>query len=194
MPSRYFKVLASASLIKRYRFSSARILLSESSIFLASFLASSKDSLASLFAQKPKVQTAFNRDFIGFALKSIFNTLFLYSIFVIGIDPISSHSLTKYFSYLIFDRIACNAINKIDSVLKLIVDENGEIDIVAIGDEMINNLITAKSREYNDIIDGLVIGDGKICIPINFINKKIVLTHEDIKDMIAFINSNYCHR
>ena len=75
-----------------------------------------------------------------------------------------------------------------------IVDENGEIDIVAIGDEMINNLITAKSREYNDIIDGLVIGDGKICIPINFINKKIILTHEDIKDMIAFINSNYCHR
>ena len=75
-----------------------------------------------------------------------------------------------------------------------IVDENGKIDIVAIGDEMINNLITAKSREYNDIIDGLVIGDRKIYIPINFINKKIILTHEDIKDMIAFINSNYCHR
>ena len=75
-----------------------------------------------------------------------------------------------------------------------IVDENGKIDIVAIGDEMINNLITAKSREYNDIINGLVIGDRKIYIPINFINKKIILTHEDIKDMIAFINSNYCHR
>lgn len=75
-----------------------------------------------------------------------------------------------------------------------IVDENGEIDIVAIGDEMINNLITAKSRKYNDIIDGLVIGYGKIYIPINFINKKIILTHEDIKDMITFINSNYCHR
>lgn len=75
-----------------------------------------------------------------------------------------------------------------------IVDENEEIDIVAISDEIINNLITAKSREYNDVINGLVIGDGKIYIPINFINKKIVLTHEDIKDMIAFINSNYCHR
>lgn len=75
-----------------------------------------------------------------------------------------------------------------------IVDENGEIDIVVIGDEIISNLITTKSREYNDVIDGLVIGDGKIYIPINFINKKIVLTHEDIKDMIAFINSNYCHR
>ena len=59
---------------------------------------------------------------------------------------------------------------------------------------MINNLITAKSREYNDIINGLVIGDRKIYIPINFINNKIILTHEDIKDMIAFINSNYCHR
>ena len=75
-----------------------------------------------------------------------------------------------------------------------IVDENGKIDIVAIGNEMINNLITAKSRKYNDIIDGLVIGDGKIYIPINFINKKIIFTHEDIKNMITFINSNYCHR
>ena len=110
------------------------------------------------------------------------------------LSEMSANNSIILFARPIFDRIACNAINKIDSVLKLIVDENGEIDIVAIGDEMINNLITAKSREYKDIIDGLVIGDGKICIPINFINKKIVLTHEDIKDMIAFINSNYCHR
>ena len=110
------------------------------------------------------------------------------------LSEMSANNSIILFARPIFDRIACNAINKVDSVLKLIVDENGEIDIVAIGDEMINNLITAKSREYNDIIDGLDIGDGKICIPINFINKKIVLTHVDIKDMIAFINSNYCHR
>ena len=110
------------------------------------------------------------------------------------LSEMSANNSIILFARPIFDRISCNAINKVDSVLKLIVDENGEIDIVAIGDEMINNLITAKSREYNDIIDELVIGDGKICIPINFINKKIILTHEDIKDMIAFINSNYCHR
>lgn len=110
------------------------------------------------------------------------------------LSEMSANNSIILFARPIFDRIAYNAINKVDSILKLIVDENGEIDIVAIGDEMINNLITAKSREYNDIIDGLAIGDGKICIPINFINKKIVLTHEDIKDMIAFINSNYCHR
>lgn len=110
------------------------------------------------------------------------------------LSEMSANNSIILFARPIFDRISCNAINKVDSVLKLIVDENGEIDIVAIGDEIINNLITAKSREYNDIIDRLVIGDGKICIPINFINKKIILTHEDIKDMIAFINSNYCHR
>ena len=110
------------------------------------------------------------------------------------LSEMSANNSIILFARPIFDRIACNAINKVDSVLKLIVDENGEIDIVAIGDEMINNLITAKNRKYNDIIDGLVIGDGKIYIPINFINKKIIFTHEDIKDMIAFINSNYCHR
>lgn len=119
-----------------------------------------------------------------------------------GMKDYVSHKLSEMsannsfilFARPIFDRIACNVIDKVDSVLKLLADKDGEIDIVSIGDEMINNLITAKSREYNDIIDGLVIGDGKVCIPINFINKKIILTHEDIKDMIAFINSNYCHR
>lgn len=119
-----------------------------------------------------------------------------------GMKDYVSHKLSEMsannsfilFARPIFDRIACNAIDKVDSVLKLVADKNGEIDIISIGDEMINNLITAKSREYNDIIDGLVIGDGKVCIPINFINKKIILTHEDIKEAIAFINSNYCHR
>lgn len=119
-----------------------------------------------------------------------------------GMKDYVSHKLSEMsannsfilFARPIFDRIACNAIDKVDSVLKLVADKDGEIDIVSIGDEMINNLITAKSREYNDIIDGLIIGDGKVCIPINFINKKIILTHEDIKEAIAFINSNYCHR
>lgn len=119
-----------------------------------------------------------------------------------GMKDYVSHKLSEMsannsfilFARPIFDRIACNAIDKVDSVLKLLADKDGEIDIVSIGDEMINNLITAKSREYNDIIDGLIIGDGRVCIPINFINKKIILTHEDIKEAIAFINSNYCHR
>lgn len=119
-----------------------------------------------------------------------------------GMKDYVSHKLSEMsannsfilFARPIFDRIACNAIDKVDSVLKLLADKDGEIDIISIGDEMINNLITAKSREYNDIIDGLIIGDGKVCIPINFINKKIILTHEDIKEAIAFINSNYCHR
>lgn len=110
------------------------------------------------------------------------------------LSEMSANNSFILFARPIFDRIACNAIDKVDSVLKLLADKDGEIDIVSIGDEMITNLITAKSREYNDIIDGLVIGDGRVCIPINFINKKIILTHEDIKEAIAFINSNYCHK
>lgn len=110
------------------------------------------------------------------------------------LSEMSANNSFILFARPIFDRIACNAIDKVDSVLKLLADKDGEIDIVSIGDEMITNLITAKSREYNDIIDGLIIGDGRVCIPINFINKKIILTHEDIKEAIAFINSNYCHK
>lgn len=52
--------------------------------------------------------------------------------------------------------------------------------------EMMNNLITAKAKEYPNISKGLVIGDGKIKMDIPIFDKSIVL---DAKDIEEFKNS-----
>lgn len=76
---------------------------------------------------------------------------------------------------------------KVDTLLKFIEDDKtGMIDIKSILNEMINNLITAKAKEYPNISKGLVIGDGKIKMDIPIFDKSIVL---DTKDIEEFKNS-----
>ena len=76
---------------------------------------------------------------------------------------------------------------KVDTFLKFIEDDKtGMIDIKSILNEMMNNLITAKAKEYPNISKGLVIGDGKIKMDIPMFNKSIVL---DTKDIEEFKNS-----
>lgn len=76
---------------------------------------------------------------------------------------------------------------KVDTLLKFIEDDKtGMIDIKSILNEMINNLITAKAKEYPNISKGLVIGDGKIKMDIPIFDKSIVL---DAKDIEEFKNS-----
>lgn len=76
---------------------------------------------------------------------------------------------------------------KVDTFLKFIEDDKtGMIDIKSILNEMMNNLITAKAKEYPNISKGLVIGDGKIKMDIPIFDKSIVL---DTKDIEEFKNS-----
>lgn len=76
---------------------------------------------------------------------------------------------------------------KVDTLLKFIEDDKtGMIDIKSILNEMMNNLITAKAKEYPNISKGLVIGDGKIKMDIPIFDKSIVL---DTKDIEEFKNS-----
>ena len=78
-------------------------------------------------------------------------------------------------------------LGKADSFLALIEDKNGCIDIEAIVDEMINNLITTKSRSYDDILSGLTIGDGHIKMNIPLVDKQIIFDTNDIKEMLMYI-------
>ena len=76
---------------------------------------------------------------------------------------------------------------KVDTFLKFIEDDKtGMIDIKSILNEMMNNLITAKAKEYPNISKGLVIGDGKIKMDIPLFVFLIVL---DTKDIEEFKNS-----
>ena len=66
------------------------------------------------------------------------------------ISDMATNNSIILFTQPIINRVVDNMLCKADSFLALIEDKNGCIDIEAIVDEMINNLITTKSRSYDD--------------------------------------------
>lgn len=103
------------------------------------------------------------------------------------ISDMATNNSIILFTQPIINRAVDNMLGKADSFLALIEDKNGCIDIEAIVDEMINNLITTKSRSYDDILSGLTIGDGHIKMNIPLIDKQIVFDTNDIKEMLMYI-------
>lgn len=79
-------------------------------------------------------------------------------------------------------RAVNNNISKVDSVLKLIQDENGNVDVDNILSEMVDNLLVSKVQKYPDVLGGMTIGEGNIKFNIPFINKSIVLDSSDIEE------------
>lgn len=82
----------------------------------------------------------------------------------------------------VITRAVNNNLNKLDKVLKLIQDSNGNIDVENILNEMIDNLIVSKVQQYPDVLGGVTIGDGNIKIGLPLINKVIVLDASDINE------------
>lgn len=81
----------------------------------------------------------------------------------------------------IIARVVNNNIEKLDSVLKLIQDKDGKVDIENILSEMIDNLLVAQVKKYPDIFGGIEIGNGTIKINIPFIDKAVVFDSYDIE-------------
>jgi hypothetical protein len=103
------------------------------------------------------------------------------------ISDMGSNNSIILFTQPILNRAVDNMLHKADSLLALIEDPNGCIDIESIVDEMITNLITTKSRTYDDILAGLTIGDGHIKINIPLIDKQLVFDTNDIKEMLMYV-------
>ena len=103
------------------------------------------------------------------------------------ISDMATNNSIILFTQPIINRAVDNMLGKADSFLALIEDKNGCIDIEAIVDEMINNLITTKSRSYDNILSGLTIGDGHIKMNIPLVDKQIVFDTNDIKEMLMYI-------
>ena len=78
-------------------------------------------------------------------------------------------------------RVVNNNIEKLDSVLKLIQDKNGKIDIEGILSEMIDNLIVAQVKKYPNVLGGVELGNGSIRVNIPFLDKAIVFDSTDIE-------------
>lgn len=78
-------------------------------------------------------------------------------------------------------RVVNNNIEKLDSILKLIQDKNGKIDIEGILSEMIDNLIVAQVKKYPNVLGGVELGNGSIRVNIPFLDKAIVFDSTDIE-------------
>lgn len=78
-------------------------------------------------------------------------------------------------------RVVNNNIEKLDSILKLVQDKNGKIDIEGILSEMIDNLIIAQVKKYPNVLGGVELGNGSIRINIPFLDKAIVFDSTDIE-------------
>lgn len=87
---------------------------------------------------------------------------------------------------LIFRPVIARAVNnnigKLDNLLKLIQDDNGMIDIEGIMDEMINNLLVSKVKQYPNILGGMDVGAGTIKINIPYIDKSLVFDTDDFEN------------
>lgn len=77
------------------------------------------------------------------------------------------------------ERVIGNNISKIDNLLSLITDENGMVDIDGIINDMIDRLVVSEVNKIN----GISIGQGEIKIDIPLINKSIVFTIDDFKEL-----------
>lgn len=74
-----------------------------------------------------------------------------------------------------------NNIEKLDSVLKLVQDKDGKVDIEGILSEMIDNLLVAQIKKYPNILGGVELGNGSIKVNIPFLDKAIVFDSTDIE-------------
>lgn len=81
----------------------------------------------------------------------------------------------------IISRVINNNIEKIDSILKLVQDKDGKVDIEGIISEMIDNLIVAQVKKYPNILGGVELGNGTIKINIPFLDKAVIFNTDDIE-------------
>lgn len=80
-----------------------------------------------------------------------------------------------------FARAINNSVNKLDSLLNLVKDKDGMVDIETILSEMIDNLLVAQVTKYPNILGGLEIGEGHIKLNVPLMNKQLVFDSSDIE-------------
>lgn len=103
------------------------------------------------------------------------------------IDELSINNSLVMVLRPVIHRASKKVMCKIDKMLDFIADEKGMIDVEEILNEVANNLVTASTKSYPDILNGVSIGNGKISVDIPLINKELVFTKEDIEDLKSYL-------
>lgn len=78
-------------------------------------------------------------------------------------------------------RVINNNISKLDSILKLVQDSDGNVDIEGILSEMVDNLAVAQIKKYPNVLNGVELGNGSIKVNLPFFDKAIVFDTDDIE-------------
>lgn len=92
----------------------------------------------------------------------------------------SNHAAIAFFKPLI-SRILNNNVGKITDILKLIADEEGNVDIIPLINEMANSLINSKPFVLETgLLGDIEIGNGFIKLNVPMLNKTITFTMQDI--------------
>lgn len=80
-----------------------------------------------------------------------------------------------------FARAINNNIEKLDSLLSMVADKDGMVDVEGIMTEMVDNLLVARLTKYPKVLGGLEIGEGSIKMNIPLMNKQLVFDTNDIE-------------
>lgn len=91
-----------------------------------------------------------------------------------------NHPAIAFFRPLI-SRILNNNVDKITNVIKLIADENGNVDIIPLLNDMTKSLMETRPFVIDTgILGDVEIGNGQIKLKVPMIDKTISLTMQDI--------------
>lgn len=82
------------------------------------------------------------------------------------------------------ERVINANISKIDKALTFIADEKGMVDIDGLINDITDKLVVSELNKFN----GITIGNGQIVIDIPGMNKSIVFTTEDFKELHSNLN------
>lgn len=99
------------------------------------------------------------------------------------LSEMSSTNLLVLITRPFIARAVNNNLAKLDSLLKLVQDENGMIDVEGIMSETVDNLLVAQVKKYPEVLGGVEIGNGKVRMNIPVINKVIEFDTDDIKTL-----------
>lgn len=110
---------------------------------------------------------------------------------IVQLDSLSKSTPVIGIAKPLISRILNNNLDKIESLLGLIADKDGNIDAEQIVDETVNNIINANPFKINTgFIGDIEIGGGNIKINIPLTDKKLVLNQNDLNILKETLISN----
>jgi hypothetical protein len=106
------------------------------------------------------------------------------------VDSLAKDTPIVNFIKPIITRVVDKNFTKVKSLLGLIADEEGKIDIENILTEMTESVMKSKPFTFNTgILGDLEIGDGNIKMKIPMINKSLVFNSEDLDGLKEALTS-----